>query len=139
MKIREQFKQTEKLYHFTSFDTALKIIESNRLRFGRLDNMNDIHEADKIMFVNENGQPFDKFPSELLDALHDEVYRYRQISLTADDPESGKKGFDLHQMRGLYADKARRPAKTLFVSAEGFPPSLAMRWLNQYLSFCSLS
>ena len=96
---------TEKLYHFTSFDTALKIIESNRLRFGRLNNMNDIHEADKIMFIDENGQPFDKFPSELLDALHDEIYRYRQISLTADDPEGGKKGFDLHQMWGLYADK----------------------------------
>lgn len=105
MNIKEQFEKTEKLYHFTSFDTALKIIESNRLRFGRLDNMNDIHEADKIMFVNENGQLFDKFPSKLLDALHDEVYRYRQISLTADDPEGGKKGFDLHQMWGLYADK----------------------------------
>jgi len=39
MNIKEQFEKTEKLYHFTSFDTALKIIESNRLRFGRLDNI----------------------------------------------------------------------------------------------------
>ena len=105
MSIREQFKQTEKLYHFTSFETALKIIESNRLRFGRLSNMNDIHENDKLMFVDANGQPIEKFPSEVLDALHDEVYKYRQISLTADSQEDDKEGFDLHQMWGLYADK----------------------------------
>ena len=47
--MKEKFEKTEKLYHFTSFDTALKIIESNRLRFGRLNNMNDIHENDKIL------------------------------------------------------------------------------------------
>lgn len=105
MSIRETFKQTEKLYHFTTFDTALKIIESNRLRFGRLSNMNDIHEADKIMFIDANGQAINKFPSEVLDALHDEVYKYRQISLTADDRADDKEGFDLHQMWGLYADK----------------------------------
>ena len=53
----------EKLYHFTSFDTALKIIESNRLRFGRMNNMNDIHENDKIVFVDANKKIFDKFSS----------------------------------------------------------------------------
>ena len=105
MNIKEQFKQIEKLYHFTSFDTALKIIESNRLRFGRLSNTNDIHEVAKNMFVDTNGQPIDKFPSDVLNALYDEVYKYRQISLTIDDEENDKYGFDLHQMWGLYADK----------------------------------
>jgi hypothetical protein len=105
MNIKEQFKQIEKLYHFTSFDTALKIIESNRLRFGRLSNTNDIHEVAKNMFVDTNGQPIDKFPSDVLNALYDEVYKYRQISLTIDDKENDKYGFDLHQMWGLYADK----------------------------------
>lgn len=105
MNIREQFKQTEKLYHFTSFDTALKIIESNRLRFGRLSNMNDIHENDKLMFADANGQGIDEFSSSVLDALYDEIYKYRQISLTADGEEGDKDGFDLHQMWGLYADK----------------------------------
>ena len=105
MSIREKFKQTEKLYHFTSFDTALKIIESNRLRFGRLSNMNDIHENDKIMFADANGQGIDEFPSDVLDALYDEIHRYRQISLTVDSEEEDKDGFDLHQMWGLYADK----------------------------------
>ena len=105
MSIKEQFEKTEKLYHFTSFDTALKIIESNRLRYGRLNNMNDIHENDKIVLVDANNHPTDKFPSDVLDELYDEIYKYRQISLTADDKEGDKDGFNLHQMWGLYADK----------------------------------
>ena len=105
MSTKEQFEKLEKLYHFTSFDTGLKIIESNRLRFGRLTNMNDIHENDKLMFADANGQGIDVFPSDVLDAFHDEIYRYRQISLTADSMEGDKDGFDLHQMWGLYADK----------------------------------
>lgn len=105
MSIKEQFEKTEKLYHFTSFDTALKIIESNSLRYGRLNNMNDILENDKIVFVDANNHPTDKFPSDVLDELYDEIYKYRQISLTADDNEGDKDGFDLHQMWGLYADK----------------------------------
>ena len=105
MSIKEQFEKTEKLYHFTSFDTALKIIESNSLRYGRLNNMNDIHENDKIVLVDANNHPTNKFPSDVLDELYDEIYKYRQISLTADDKEGDKDGFDLHQMWGLYADK----------------------------------
>ncbi len=105
MNIKEQFENTEKLYHFTSFDTALKIVESNRLRFERLNNMNDIHENSKVSFVDNNNLPIEKFPSEALDTLQDEIYKYRQISLTADDREDDKDGFDLHQMWGLYADK----------------------------------
>lgn len=105
MSIKEQFGKMEKLYHFTSFDTAKKIIESNRLRFGRLNNMNDLHENDKIVFVDANNHPIDKFPSDVLDALYDEIYKYRQISVTADGKEGDKDGFDLHQMWGLYADK----------------------------------
>lgn len=105
MNIKEQFKKTEKLYHFTSFVMALKIIGTNRLRFGRLNNMNDIHENDKLMFVDANGQGIDEFPSEVLDTLYDEIYKYRQISFTADSEKGDKNGFDLHQMWGLYADK----------------------------------
>lgn len=105
MSVKEKFEKTEKLYHFTSFDTALKIIESNRLRFGRLNNMNDLHENDKISFVDANGQPINEFPSETLDSLHDEIYKYRQISLTSEDKPSDNLGFNLHQMWGLYADK----------------------------------
>lgn len=102
MSIKENFERTDKLYHFTSFDTALKIIESNRLRFGRLSNMNDIHESAKNVFVGSSSA-VKSFPSEVLDALYDDLYKYRQISLTAN--KNSKEGFDLHQMWGQYADK----------------------------------
>lgn len=39
MSIKERFKKMENLYHFTSSDTALKKVESNRLCFGRLNNI----------------------------------------------------------------------------------------------------
>lgn len=105
MSIRKIFEQTDKLYHFTSFDTAKKIMESNSLRFGRLTNMNDIHENDKIVFVDTSYNYIENFSSEVLNALYDELYKYRQISLTIDSNSNDKKGFDLHQMWGLYADK----------------------------------
>lgn len=112
MRIKEKFEHIEKLYHFTSFDTALKIIDSNRLRFGKLTNMNDLHENDKIACVGSDGMPFRVFPSDVLDALTNEIYKYRQISLTCDkegkkgkEGKEGKEGFDLHQMWGLYASK----------------------------------
>lgn len=105
MDIRNKFKNTTKLYHFTSFDTALKIIESNCLRFGRLSNMNDLHENDKLCYIGDKRQSLDHFPSEVLDTLHDEIYKYRQISFSMDSKDGQKKGFDLHQMWGSYADK----------------------------------
>ena len=95
----------EKLYHYTSFETAKKIIESNCLRFGVLSNMNDLHENDKMVFVDASGAPLDNLLTDVLDALHNEIYMYRQISLTADGKEGDKEGFDLHQMWGLYAEK----------------------------------
>lgn len=105
MSIKEQFEKTEKLYHFTKFEAALKIIESNHLRFGRLSNVNDIHENDKIVCVDTNSQQRSGFSSETLDALRDEIYKYRQISLTAEGKTGDNLGFNLHQMWGLYADK----------------------------------
>ena len=41
-------------------------------------------------FINANNHPIDKFPSDVLDALYDEIYKYRQISLTADGKEDDK-------------------------------------------------
>lgn len=46
--MKEEFMNMKKLYHYTKFDTAIKILESHSLRFGRLHNMNDIHENDKL-------------------------------------------------------------------------------------------
>lgn len=96
----------KKLYHYTKFDTAIKILESHSLRFGRLHNMNDIHENDKLSYTDLSGSPINSFPSDVLDAIDCEMAKYRQLSFTADS-NLGKLGFDLHQMWGLYADKGQ--------------------------------
>ena len=48
--LRERFADMTRLYHFTNFDAACKIIESRQLRFGKLSQMNDLIENDKIVF-----------------------------------------------------------------------------------------
>ena len=105
--MREEFKSINKLYHFTKFDTAIKILGSHNLKFGRLHNMNDIHENDKLSYVNLQGNTIQSFQSEILEVIDVEMAKFRQISLTIDDEEPKKFGFDLHQMWGLYADKGQ--------------------------------
>lgn len=105
--MKEAFIQLNKLYHFTKFDTAISILESHSLRFGRLNNMNDIHENDKLSFTYSSRSPINHFPFEVLNAIDDEMTKYRQISFTIDDDKNNKYGFDLHQMWGLYADKGQ--------------------------------
>ena len=101
--LQTQFCNLEKMYHYTTFSTALKILRSKSLRFGRLNHMNDFHENDKLCFVDCNGNPIDSDPFDVLEALRNETYNYRQISFSVDS--NNKKGFDLHQMWGLYAEK----------------------------------
>lgn len=105
--MREEFKSISKLYHYTKFDTAIKILESHSLKFGKLCNMNDIHENDKLSYVDLSGNPIKYFSSDILETIDNEMAKYRQISLTIDDEEQNKLGFDLHQMWGLYADKGK--------------------------------
>lgn len=105
MPVKEKFIQTNKIYHYTSIKTALMILDSKRLRFGRLNNTNDIHENDKLIFVDTSNRPIQNFSEDLQDAIYDELYKYRQISFSIDSKPKNKFGFDLHQMWGLYADK----------------------------------
>ena len=100
-----EFEKIEKIYHFTSLETALLILENKSLRFGRLNNMNDMHEFDKLVFVDSNGAKLNTIPSDICDKIQEDIYKYRQISFTVDDKSTGKLGFDLHQMWGLYANK----------------------------------
>ena len=111
--MKEEFMNMKKLYHYTKFDTAIKILESHSLRFGRLHNMNDIHENDKLSYVDTKGTLINSFPSDVLDAIDCEMAKYRQISLTADDDKKGKLGFDLHQMWGFMPKKAKESASYL--------------------------
>ena len=105
--MREEFKSINKLYHFTKFDTVIKILGSHSLKFGKLSNMNDIHENGKLSYVDFSGNPIYYFSSDILETIDNEMAKYRQISLTIDDKGQYKLGFDLHQMWGLYADKGQ--------------------------------
>lgn len=104
--IRERFAEMTRLYHFTSFESAFKIIENKKLRFGKLSQMNDLVESNKMVFQHvvfgdiegdeNNGQYAEQ-----------EMRRYQQISFSQDRMVGDRvfEGFNLHPMWGLYADK----------------------------------
>ena len=94
----QQFRGTKKLYHYTSFNSAIKIILSNKLKFGRLGDMNDVNEAYKHISY-ECWSDIDTKDVQL------ELSRYRQISLTMDS--SNYQGFDISAMWGHYAEKGK--------------------------------
>lgn len=76
------------------------IIRDNGLKYSMLRRTNDICENAKSVF-NVYCPESEDF---IVDAIEREIYRYRQISLSEDKPKPGRKGFDLQQMWGLYAD-----------------------------------
>lgn len=103
-KIKEEFMNLTKLYHYTRFETAIEILQSNSLKFGKLKFMNDIHEVSKLVYVEFSKYSIKSSDYDILDVIKDEIFKYRQISFTMDG-EGGKKGFDRHQMWGLYAEQ----------------------------------
>ena len=111
--MKEEFMNMKKLYHYTKFDTAIKILESHSLRFGRLHNMNDIHENDKLSYVDLIGTSINSFPSDVLDGIDCEMAKYRQISLTVDDDKMGKLGSTFIKCGGFMPKKAKESASYL--------------------------
>lgn len=87
------FNEIEKLYHYTSLDSALKILLSNSLLFSKLERMNDINESHRSLFFS-----FDKEEEELKTCIES----CSQISLTQD---SQRLGFNIPAMWGHYASK----------------------------------
>lgn len=86
------------LYHFTSFDTFVKIWLSKELLFSDVRKVNDlIEQTVQWNFIN-----FQKLP--IMGAIEDCRYSYRQISLTM-DYDSYLKGCMSSMMWGYYADK----------------------------------
>lgn len=93
------FNRIEKLYHYTNFNSFMKIMESHSLKFGKLPQMNDINERQKEIFtIYQEGNGEHSFFEEIEDALA----KVRQISLTEDGPLPG---FDIPAMWGHYADR----------------------------------
>ncbi len=104
--IRERFAEMTRLYHFTSFGAACKIIESKRMRFGRQSQMNDLVESNKMVFQRV---VFGNLEEDNLNGLYaeKEMHKYQQISFAQDRCVDDRiyEGFNLHPMWGLYADK----------------------------------
>ena len=96
---KQLFNKTEKLYHYTSFESAIKILESNKLRYSELKGLNDINESHRPGLVKYTGAfPDDKAFRDLQNAIQ----RFRQISFVVDD---NFPGFDIIPLWGHYADK----------------------------------
>ena len=90
---RDDFLKTERLYHFTNRCSALKILETGSLKFGKLKQMNDINESYREVFTKEGVEP---------EKVEEELNKYKQISLTHD---GRLLGFAIPSMWGHYAEK----------------------------------
>lgn len=93
----ERFK---KLYHYTSFDSFVKIWLNQNLKFSPLSVVNDIQEIDfKTAVINSDRL-------DLCERLNKLRLSYKQISFTM-DYDSALKGCMSPMMWGLYADKRK--------------------------------
>ena len=97
LKGAERYKR---LYHFTSFETFVKIWLTKKLRFSPTKNVNDILEArTSVALHNPQQQP-------LMYAFFDCKAKFKQISLTM-DYDSYMYGCMAPMMWGYYADKRK--------------------------------
>lgn len=93
---KEKFNSIEKLYHYTSFDTALKILLTNSLHFGKLEQMNDVNESYRSVFYSNKS---------IIDSIDVEnaLREYQQLSFTHDT--DCYNGYNIPSMWGHYGDK----------------------------------
>ena len=103
-EIRNQFNNTEKLYHYTTFENAIKILQSHSMLFGRLKDMNDINELYRPLAFDFHPSHFGDFSEETYIKMVQDLYKYQQISLTLDGKRNG---FDIPAMWGHYANKGK--------------------------------
>ena len=52
------FENTEKLYHFTNFEAACKILSSKTLRLSKMNSMNDVNESFRMIYSRSEGKCF---------------------------------------------------------------------------------
>lgn len=98
---KKRFTETEKLYHYTIFEKAVKILCNKQLRYSKLKDLNDINESYRPVYVAFDGNTFpdDKTFKDLENAIQ----RFGQISFSVD--EKKRKGFDIPAMWAHYAQK----------------------------------
>ena len=91
--------QGRKLYHYTSFESFVKIWLSKKIRFGSIENVNDFMEYKHTIEVNN------PCCLPLTEAFNDVRKSFRQISFTLDDDQM--EGFKNPMMWGQYANKGK--------------------------------
>ncbi|MDE6463047.1 MAG: DUF2971 domain-containing protein [Muribaculaceae bacterium] len=91
-----EFEATEKLYHFTNFEAACKILASKTLLLSSLSGLNDVNESFRTIYSRD----LDKSLS-----WKDLESKFRQLSLSED--KDGALGFLNLPMWGNYADKGK--------------------------------
>ena len=91
-------ERKKRLYHYTSFNSFVRIWLTKTLKFGKVTGMNDLFENNFSSQCNN--------PSEFsyLDYYHEERKKYKQISLTM-DYDSFTQGCMSPMMWGIYGDK----------------------------------
>ena len=106
---KERFNNTEKLYHYTSFDNALKILATGRLKFSQLSNLNDVNEACRPEYIDVTNSQIRtsdlerSYPYLEKGVITKALQKFRQISLSMDI--DNKPGFAISPMWGHYAQK----------------------------------
>lgn len=91
------FKHLGHLYHYTSFESAVKIIVSKIMLFSNMDSVNDINEKNGPIVFNTSKN------AEL--RIREILSGYKQISFTTD--QVPKRGYDIPAMWGHYAEKGK--------------------------------
>ncbi|MDR3061877.1 MAG: DUF2971 domain-containing protein [Dysgonamonadaceae bacterium] len=116
------------LYHFTSYDTLLKILEDNSLKFGDLNNTNDPKEyIVPIPVLGSYGRgknrstPYKDFEAEEQFAL--EHKKYRLLCFSEDDDCSN---YNSPRMWAQYAN--RNSGCCLIIDKEKFEAELAVKF-----------
>ena len=91
------FNKKEHLYHYTSFEAAVKIVVSKELLFSKMDAVNDINEQSGPEIIGVE----DEFG-----LIKKALKGYTQISLTM-DYQHGRDGYNIPAMWGHYAQKGK--------------------------------
>lgn len=100
-KEMSEFEKVNKLYHYTSFEAACKILGSKTLLFSRLSRLNDVNESFRQIYTRND----DMAEGKELISWKDIEGRYRQISFSID--KDNKPGFLILPMWAHYAEKGK--------------------------------
>lgn len=80
------------LFHYTSFESAMRIIATKSLKFGEFGNMNDIAEVKKELYGSISS-----------DIIESKLSRFHSLSFTKDEPD--KRGYSIDPLWGHYAQR----------------------------------